>query len=91
MADDKITCPECGARGIASTDGRLYCQGPSDVTLAKVNAAESNLKAAVANGDETRNLDIAWRTISAQRICGMIFYREDATSGWRRVVPGPGA
>jgi len=90
MASDSIICPECGARGIVSTDGRLYCQGPSDVSAPAVNAAESALKAAAANGDETRDLDRAWRSISAQRICGMIFYRDEA-GAWKRVVPGPGA
>lgn len=85
MADP--TCPDCGAAAVIATDGRSFCQG-FKIDDSDVRAAEQAVRVAVSNGLEIRDLDQAFRTISAQKVCGAIMFNDAGV--WRRVTPGPG-
>lgn len=88
MGNDKVKCPECGADAVIATDGRSFCQGLK-IPAEDVRKAEQAVKVAVSSGADTAAADLAFRTISVQKVCGAIMYRDDQGT-WRRVVPGPG-
>lgn len=85
---DSWTCPECGATAVIATDGRSFCQGPK-ISDDLVRETEQELKTVVSLGQDHLAADIAWRKISAQKVCGAVMY-QDGNGVWRRVVPAPG-